>query len=319
MANLQLVVHAEQVPRLTTTEGVPLREDVAYSDHRGADKKGVRKEVTKNLAKLQAALAKVLEPEETVLYAARALAPMGWFEQFAFGWYSVYAAATTLVFTDRRMLHFLVNRKGEWRQSLRAVRWGDVESGEAKGWLGGTLELKYRNGRKEKYWQLKRREVRKLQVLVAKLLETGAGAGSTAQEMQSLCPECHAALIPRQYQCQKCGLVFKDEKTMIKRSLLIPGGGYFYTGQTFLGVMDFMAEAYLLVLLLLFVVLTFAGDQTPPEPGEEALTTAEALATTVVVAVILGVEKLFTIHHGMRSIREFIPTGRKEPVMPKAL
>jgi hypothetical protein len=129
--------------------------------------------------------------------------------------------------------------------------------------------------------------------------------------MVSLCPSCLSMLTPGIYRCERCGVAFKDEKTMVRRSLLIPGGGYFYTGHWFLGLGDFLAEAYLLILLIVFLAAALAP--TPASPGQESLTSREVWIAAGIIAAILSLEKWLTIHHCRRFIREFIPLGHGEP------
>ena len=305
MANADLQVHTGQVPRPISRAGVRVREDTVYADHRGRERKGVRKRADKALDKLQETLAKVLEPDEAILHVARCPAPAGILEQFAFGWYIYYVTATVLVFTNRRLLHFPVRRDGSWKKSLRSLRWGDLSEAKVHGLFGPRLRLKYQDGKVETYWGLRRGDAKTIKVLLPVLLSVSLGETSPAQAMSSLCPECFAGLSPGAYQCSRCSLTFKDEKTMIRRSLLIPGGGYFYTGHWFLGVGDFVAEAILLFLVVISVLLAFGFLA---EPGEPQVTAGVALFEVAFFGGILGVEKLFTIYHCRRFIRDFIPT-----------
>ncbi len=308
MPAADIAVHPEQIPRQGSRAGVRLREDTVYADHKGRESRGVRKRADKALDKLQDALTRILEPDEVVFYLARCQAPVGALEQFTFGWYIYYVTGTVLVFTNLRVLHFLVRRDLSWKRSLRSVRWGDLEQAQVKGWLSPQLYFKYRNGKQEKYWGLRRDDANKIKALVAVLLPGSLGASTPAQAMVSLCPDCLAELTPRVYQCHKCSLMFKDERTMVRRSLLIPGGGYFYTGQWFLGTGDFIVEAYLLVMTLVWVLVAFGVMAEPLEPGEEAVGRGGAVFVAVFLAVILTLEKLLTIHHCRRFVRNFIPS-----------
>ena len=306
-----LWIHQNVPPQLVPHDGVAVREDCAFTNDKGEESKGVRKRAEKALASLRVVLSKVLEPEETVLYLARSQAPVTLFEQFAFGWYIYKVTGTVLVFTNRRLLDVRIKPKGlfspdfEWTLCLRSLRWGDLAEAKVSGWLSPTLVLKYRSGKKETYWKLDRGDAKKMKVLVAALLSGAATELTPAQGMVSLCPTCFSVLTPQMYQCSQCGQLFKDEKTMVRRSLLIPGGGYFYTGQTFLAIGDFVAEAYLLLLLLIFLAALLIPSDNP-QPGEAAGLWAGA----GVVAAILAVEKWGTIHHCRRFIRDFIPTKR---------
>jgi hypothetical protein len=189
---------------------------------------------------------------------------------------------------------------------VRSVRWGDVKESKVAGFLfSHTLRLKYSSGKSETYWGIQRAPSRKFKLLIPALTAGSQAESSPAGEMTSLCPDCFAALTPGVYQCPQCGLQFKNEKTLLWRAFLIPGGGYFYAGQTFLGVMDFLVTS----LLLLGVVagaLTVAGV-LKSSPGEDAT------AVFIVELILLAVEDLVTWWHSRRFIREFIPTGEKRP------
>ena len=307
MASPQLTVHTNQSIRMGTYASVPIREDTLFTDHAGDEKKGIRKRAEKTLDEHQELLRRLLEREETVLYVARAQAPVGLLEQVTFGWYTYYVTSVVLVVTNRRLLHLLVTRDGKWKKSLRAVRWGDLTEAQVKSWLSPTLELVYRSDKKEKYWGLRREDAKKLKLLVSALLPASTGEATAAQGAASLCPRCFVGLTLGLYQCPKCNLTFKDEKTMVQRSLLIPGGGYFYTRQWFLAIGDFIAEAVILWLLIVSVALVIGVVKPPPAAPGEAAPLAANLAVVGIVGGILAVEKWFTIRHCRRFIREYIP------------
>ena len=246
--------------------------------------------------------------------------PPGFLDQLTFGLYIYYVPATVLVFTNRRLLHFSVRRDGSWKKSLRSLRWGDLAEAKVQGWLNPKLRLKYQNGKVDNYWGLRRGDAKSIKLLLPVLLPASRGETSPAQAMSSLCPECSAPLSPGVYQCSRCSLIFKDEKTIVRRSLLIPGGGYFYTGHWFLGVGDFIAEAVLLFLVVGSVLLAFGFLA---EPGEPQVTAGVAWFEVAFFGAILGVEKLITIHHCRRLIRDFIPHPvrrlTKLPLLPATL
>jgi len=308
MANPDFRVHPEEPPRLGTIQGVRIREDSVFTNDRGQEKKGIRKRAEGIFAKLGEEIRRVLAPDEAVLFVTRCQAPVGSLEQMTLGWYIYYVTATVVVFTNRRLLHFGVKRSGDWNKILRSVSWGDIEDVKVKGWLSKTLELKYRTGKKERYWNISREDGNKLRTLLVALFAAGARESSPAQTMISLCPSCLAELTPKVYRCAKCGLEFKDEKTMVTRSLIIPGGGYFYTGHWFLGFGDFIVEAYLLILVFIFVATATGLIKDPlTESGQEPIAGMAAWIATGFIAAILAAEKWLTVHHCRRFIREFIP------------
>ncbi len=300
-------VHSQQSARLASLGGVQVREDTLYTNHKGEEKKGIRKHAEKVVDKLQGILQKAIGTDEVVLYVSRCQAPVSLFEQFTMGWYIYYVSQTVLVFTNRRLLQIQVKRDGSWRKALRALPWGDVEEAKIKGWLSPALRLKYRNGQKETYWRLGGGDGRTIKVLLARLFSAGALESSAAQGIASLCPSCLAVLTPGVYKCHACGLAFKDEGTMVRRSLLIPGGGYFYVGHWLLGMGDFIVEAYLLLMTVIFLLAALGMPEPSPAPGEEPAGRSAALFIALFFGGILAVEKWFTVHHCRRLVRDFIP------------
>ncbi|MBI2956035.1 MAG: hypothetical protein HYY26_01860 [Acidobacteria bacterium] len=313
MPSPDLIIHSNQPPRLVPRDGVLLREDTAFTDARGKDSKHPRKLANQALEKLKDILPKVLEKDEAVLYVARAQAPVSSVEQFTFGYYAYSITASLLVFTNRRLLdfHLKVGSFGrwEWGRSLRSLHWGDVEQARVKGWLSRMLELKYRNGKKERYWRLKGRDARKVKLLLEALLPGSAAEGTAAQAAVPLCPDCLAPLTANVYQCSQCRLPFKNERELIWRSLAFPGGGYFYAGYWWLGVLDAIVESILTGWLLIFLLVAAGMPEPFRSPLEPHLGRAGALGAAGVVAILLGLEKLITVYHGKRFLQVFIPAS----------
>ncbi|MCI0404246.1 MAG: hypothetical protein L0212_12135 [Acidobacteria bacterium] len=304
-------IHPEQPPQILSLDGVLLREDTLYTNRKGKEKRGIRKRAEDALAKLKGTLAAVLEPDEAVLFVARGQAPTTLVEQLTFGYYIYYVTASLLVFTNRRMLDFHLDvgsfGRWKWTHGLRAVRWGDVQQAAVKGLLTRSLELKYRTGKKETYHLARWSDANKIKMLVPSLLHGSAGEASPAQGMVSLCPDCYAFLAERADECSGCQLRFKTTKEMIWRSVLFPGGGYFYTGHWSLGILDALVESFLVFGVAMWVAVAAGFAQPFRGPLEPQATSSEALAAAAFLVVILAIEKLFTIYHGKRFLQVFIP------------
>lgn len=281
-------IYSSTVVRLIPTDGVHVREDILFSDASGTEKPRIRKQKTKLLHSLQPALQKLLQPGEAIFCMARAQSPMSAVEQLTASAFTYYHTICVLVVTNRRLLHVLVNQKLKWRRSARAVAWGDVAEARVKGWLIKTLNMKYRDGHRETYRNLSRGDAKKLRAVLPKLIDPATAEISNTGTMASICPQCTTALTPSVYRCEHCGLSFKDEKTMIQRTAILPAGGYFYTGHPLVGTWFAIFEAILLFDLI-FGIATAKWD------------------LVITVAIILAIEKLFTIYHARRFVREFIP------------
>ncbi len=315
MAKPDVQIYANQAPRPVSLNGVRVREDIAFTNHKGADDKGTRKRVTKALEKLQDALTRIVASDEVVLYATRGQAPISALGQWGLGWYVYQVTAVALVFTNRRILHLQVDSKGKWKGGLKAVAYGDIADARVKGILSGILWLTYKNSNKDKYWGV-RGSNKKLQALLAALLPASAGEltpDTSKQCIQSLCPDCLNVLSAQVYHCAKCGLIFKDESTMTKRAWLIPGGGYFYCRQNLLGVLALMAESWTLVLFLLAAVLAATTWGKPPAKPDDPDAFGMLIAAAILLAALM-IEKTIAIHHCRRMVRDFISTGQKDPM-----
>jgi hypothetical protein len=286
-----------------------VREDVAFTNRKGVEKKGIRKRTEQALEKLQEPLRKILGPDEAVLYIARAQLMPGLFEQFILGWYVAYLAPATLVLTNRRVLHLSVTRNGSWNRGVRSARWGDLESAKIKGLLSAKLHIKYRDGKKEVYWQLRGDDGKKIRLLLEVLLPTTSGETSPALSMTSLCPDCRAALTPEVYECPSCRLKFKDEKTLLRRSLWIPGGGFFYTGHPLLGTLHLLVELTLLLEVVLWGGAAIGLWPLNPSPGQSPADRGAVLVTAVFFVIGLALHKGAITRITRNLVRGYIPAS----------
>jgi hypothetical protein len=307
MPTTQIPIHSDWSVRLSSHSGILIREDVAFTNRKGVEKKSIRKRAEQALDKLQEPLRKILEPDEAVLYIARATLLPGLFEQFFLGWYVAYLAPATLVLTNRRLLHLFVTRNGSWNRGVRSARWGDLESAKIKALLSPKLHIKYRDGKKEVYWRLRSDDGKKIRLLLEVLLPTAGGETSPALSMTSLCPECRTALTPGVYECPHCRLKFKDEQTLLRRSLLIPGGGFFYTGHAFLGTLHFLLELFLLLELVVWGGAAIGLWPLKPSSGQAHADREAALMVAVFFAILLALHKAAIARITRNLVRGFIP------------
>jgi hypothetical protein len=311
MPSAQFPVHPEQSVRLGSLNGIRVREDTLFTNHKGEEKSGVRKREERTFGKLHEVLSKALGPDEIVLYAARCQEPKGAIEQLGLGW-NTNISATVLVLTNQRLLSILVKDAGvfggglKWKRSLRSVKWGDIEEAKVKGWLSPSLQLKYRSGEKAIYSGLRRGDAKKIKTIIAAIQSVGAGEMSLAQAMVSLCPDCITELTPQVYECGKCHLLFKNEKSLLWR-LLVPGAAYFYVGHGYLGVMHFIGEAYLILELVILALAALGIADLLSQPGRPPTEPTVAVTAFVFVGIIFALEKLITLQHCRRMIRLYIP------------
>jgi hypothetical protein len=226
-------------------------------------------------------------------------------------WIMMHYYNVGLVFTDRRLLVFGLTSSYVWRGSIKSVRWSEVTNAKASGWL--TQAFSYKIGSKTfSYGRLGFQNAKKIKMLVPFLTAANPTAAvpdplSPGQPI-SLCPRCSQPLTSSIYTCAHCGLVFKNEKTLALRTL-IPGGGYFYTGLTGVGIINALAEA--------FFLLALAGTLLDPESAGK-----EPSSLGIVVAYLLfliGLEKIVCFFHARKFVRQFEPANIADVNIPAAM
>lgn len=303
-------IHSNQSARIGTNSGLRLREDTAYTNAKGEENKGIHKRTDQSLEKMQETLRRVLEPDEAILYVARARERLSLVEQFFLGWHAVFASdSILLVLTNRRLLQFRVDSSGKWGQGVKGVRWGDLKEAKVKGLSGKMLYLTYLDGKKESFWQIRGDDGKKIELIVQTFLPAAAGESTSAQGGVSMCPSCFAPLTPEVYECNRCHQVFKNKSTLNQRAYLIPGGAYFYTGHRFLGVTAFLGESILLVMTAVWILVALGMPDPFSDSSNPPATPGEAFFLAAIFLAFIAFTKFVGLTHGRRAVEKFIPAS----------
>lgn len=265
--------------------------DAMFADHKGEYRKGVEKRQRKLAAKVEF-ISRFLQPNERVLFITTACSPFSTLEQLTTGWIIFYLKRAILVVTDKRILHVLTKSNYTYRDSIAEIRYEDIVSMKQS---FGALKLKYRNGKKERFLYVARQERRKFKELAKSRTFDPNAKGDAGRT--HLCPRCATALDEGVYSCAQCNLQFKSRSEGRRRALIIPGGGYFYTGHWFLGIGDALVEFVLLVFLAISL-----------------LSEADQGATAIVLTVFLVIEKAISLYHTDHFIKEFLPEEKVNPL-----
>lgn len=279
------------------TFGLPLKQSIAFSNHKGDFKERLKKQQLKMLQPFAPLLMQFLEPGEEVLLAMRGCSPMSFLEQFTSGWVIYYIKRCVLVMTDRRILHFPAKSDFSPRHSIAQIRFGDVDTIKPSTFLGRKFTVKYKNGSKETFLYVK--DTPKLKAVLNEI-RLAAQQPTPYGIRHHLCPKCTAPLASGEYLCPSCKLEFKNEQKARTLSILLPGGGYFYTGHPVMGIGDAIVETILIVMVLTALV--------------NMVTSADSSAAVVQVVffgVILFLEKLYTIYHAKHYVKEYIPVDKE--------
>ena len=276
------------------TYGLPIKQEIAFSDKKGNFKERIKKQQLKMLKEYVPLLKQFLEPGEDVLLLMRGCSPMTSMEQLTTGWMIYYIKRCTLVVTNRRILHFPAKKDFSPRHSIAQIRYGDVEEIKPSTFLGRKFIVIYKNGTKETFLYVN--ESAKLKSILPNLQLTGQQP-TTIGTRHHLCPKCNAVLTRGVYVCSSCRLEFKNEQRARKLSIIYPGGGYFYTNHPFLGAGDAVAEAFLIVMVLMGLVNMLSGV------SEKAVGPFQF----IFFGFILVLEKLYSVFHSKHYVKEYIP------------
>lgn len=306
MPAAEISVHPDHAVRISLPWGFPLREDIAFTDARGIERRRLARRTKCALDKLQVPLRKILEPDEVVLYLARGQIMPGKPERFLLSLQSHYLSQSVLILTNRRLIDLSLKRNGQWNRNVRSARWGDIAKAEVTGILYGKLHLEYRAGTKQTYWRIPKGAARKMKVLTDVLLPKAVGENSAALAMASFCPECLAALTPRVYECPTCRSKFKNEKSALVYALLLPACGYFYVNLNLWGLLHAFIDLALFSSAFLWVLAALGRVPPQPTPGGPPGKLACFLLAGVPTAV-LALEVWLAARIARNAVRKFIP------------
>ncbi len=279
------------------TYGLPVNPETAFSTPKGEYKERIKKRQLKMLKQYQDLLKQFLEPGEEIQLAMQGCSPMSIFEQLTVGWIIYLIKRCTLVVTNKRILHFPSKTDFSPKHSISQIRFGDVDRIKPAGFLGRRFTVRYKNGVKETFLYVK--ESRKLKAILPRLKLMGEPT-SLFRARHHLCPKCAVPLEPGVYKCWKCGMEFKSMKTAMALSILLPGGGYFYTGHPFLGIGDAIAEIILLLVVAFSAYNVAFGTSDPV--GD--------LTLLVLFGVLLAFEKIMSVYHAKHFVKEYIPVDK---------
>lgn len=290
-ANHAAVLHQED------SLGLPLDREILFSNHKGNYKKRIEKRQTK-LLKNVAFLKNFLKEDEKILLITTGCSPTPILEQLLTGWIFIYLKRSLFIFTNKRVFHIPTKRNYSYRYSIAHILYPDCDSIQLK---GNRLVVGYKNGKKEKFLYIARKEKKKIKALIPTI--SFEGTPSEIQKRIHLCPRCTKELEEEKYICPHCFLEFKEKDKAKKISLIYPGGGYFYTRHPFLGVSDAIVETILLVLVIVSLIDAIKGVEGS---GYELFP----------FAILLVIEKLISVYHSNHFIKEYIP--KEKDIVPIA-
>jgi hypothetical protein len=272
--------------------GLQVDRNIMFSNHNQVYKKRIEKRQRKLIIKIPF-LKPFISNTEKVLCVTMGHSPLTLLEKMGIGWLFFYLKRSFFVFTDQRILHIPTNPGYRYRQSISEIRYVGCRSIRMK---GRALVVEYKkNGRIEKFSSLSIKEKKKISALL-KNISFGTFGGATKQRTH-LCPQCATHLQDKENTCRGCGLKFKTFPIAAVCAAFIPGGGYFYTRQLFLGVLEAIWEC-----LLIGTGIFMYNEYVNGVPS--------ALWWLIAAAVLLLAGKSIAVIHAGIFIRDSIPRSK---------
>ena len=265
---------------------LPVDKDFIFTDHKGNYKKKIEKEQRNLIVKI-AFIKTFLKPGENILRITTGYSQVNSLDQILTAWIFIYLKRALFVFTNKRIFHVPTTVRYGYRNSIAQIMYSENQSVALK---GRTLIVKCGVcGDQHKFIGISGKDKKKIRTILKKVKFNGVNEPVSARA--HLCPRCTNELTKGEHVCPKCKLKFKRKSKL--RSML-PGMGYFYVRQTFLGIVNTIVEL-ILIGFLISLYLKLSQDNK---------------AAILYLALFGGLfifEKIATMYHSSHFIDEFIP------------
>lgn len=272
--------------------GVPVERDTIFTDHKGNYKNRVEKRQRQLIVK-STFVKFFLSHNERILCLTTGYSPISVLEQILTGPAFLFLKRALFVFTDKRILHIPTRFGRSPRGSVSQIRYEDCAQIVLK---GRCLNVKYKNGRQEQFLYLGLKERKKIKVLLNSEALKPNGTG-LLKERVYLCPSCTNVLNIQEHACPTCKMEFKSRLKAVLMSILIPGGGYFYTRQAIAGIIAGMLE----MGLCSYLAYTFSAEKS-------GMSGNLGLAAVLIAGLIMI--KFIASYHVRLFINDFIPAKK---------
>ncbi len=220
--------------------GLPVDRNLIFSNHKGAYRKRIEKRQRKLIVKISF-LKFFLHSDENIILLTTGYTPVSiWEMLLTFPTYLFFKRAL-FVFTTKRIFHIPTSFNHAYRQSITQIRYADCHKLSLK---GRSMVLNLKNGECRKFMGIGGAELKKIKFLAGHLpIEEGINPNI---EINALCPSCTNPIPDDLKACPKCQIRFKDKYKATLRSILIPGGGFFYSRHPIYGTLMGIMEAIIL-------------------------------------------------------------------------
>lgn len=265
---------------------LPVNKEVMFADHKGAYRKKIEKQQRDLIVKLPF-LKPFLEPDEDILLITTGYSRVNTLDQILTAWLFIYLKRSLFVFTDKRIFHVPTTVRYGYRSSIAQILYSENKSISLK---GSTLVVRCTLcGDQEKFAGIRGKEKKKIRQILQNV--EFRRHHNPASERAHLCPHCTKELARGAHACPNCRLTFK-RKSILRA--LVPGLGYFYVRQHFLGAVDIIVELIFIWVLTLCYLQLFRGATT-------------VLPTLLLFGGLYLFHKVVAVCHANQFVEEYIP------------
>jgi hypothetical protein len=221
--------------------GLPLDRNVIFLNHKGIYKKKIEKRQRNLIIKISF-LKFFLHCEEKIFMLTTGYSPMTFLEFLLTFPMFFFFRRTLLVFTNKRIFHIPTTYRYQYRHTLSQIRYEDCHNLAVK---GRSMVLDLKNGERRIFTRVRSFELKKIKYLLGHFpIEEGLKSDVA---IHSLCPSCSNGLPYEPKTCPKCRLKFKEKSKAILNSILLPGGGFFYSRHHIYGILMGLIEVAIMI------------------------------------------------------------------------
>lgn len=265
---------------------LPVDKEVMFTDYTGSYKKKIEKQQRDLIVKIPF-IKPFLEPDENILLITTGYSRANTLDQILTAWLFIYLKRSLFVFTNKRIFHIPTTVDYGYRYSIAQILFSENQSITLK---GSSLIVECGLcGDQTKFIGIRGKEKKKIHAIM-KTIEFEERYMS-ASEKTHLCPHCTKELTQGKHVCPSCKLRFKRKS---KLRSLVPGIGYFYVRQTFLGIFNIVVELVFIGFLISFYIKSSQGLET-------------SILSMVLIGVLYIYHKMAVICHSNHFIEEYIP------------
>ena len=274
--------------------GIPVDQEILFSNHKQAYKKRIEKRQRKLIVKIPF-VKPFLRKGEKIMLITTGYSPLASLAQYLTGFVFVYLKRSVFVFTNYRIFHVPCTSSYKYKNSIAQIAYAGCRSIRLR---GGTLTVKYvKYGKVEKFRAIAVPERKKIRALLKKIIPVTGTKRQLAHRVH-LCPRCRYPLADAVYTCSNCQLTFKRLIAATIHAIMIPGGGYFYTRHYLIGFLNAVLESFLMFFLI--IVIKDTVNSSPISPLH-----------LFGLPLVFLFTKTAAVVHSTHFIAEFIPKDKK--------